>query len=72
MCELNKKPAKSGKTQTKFLTATKSMELNFHKEEGGMKDVWDALWSIEGSKAALCKHAHTNSQRAQENWIKRD
>jgi hypothetical protein len=37
-----------------------------------MKDVWDALRSIEGGKVALCQHAHTVSQRAQENWIKRD
>ena len=71
MCELNKKPENSEKTQTKFLTVTKSLELSIHKA-WGMKDVWDALWSIEGSKAALCQHAHIFSQRAQENWIKRD
>jgi len=31
MCESNKKPKNSEKTQTKFLTVTKSLELSIHK-----------------------------------------
>jgi len=31
MCESNKKPENSGKTQTKFLTVTKSSERSIHE-----------------------------------------